>query len=135
MIVIGKLISYNGEHALYIAFDVENKCKVIIKEFAPTVMYNRSDNGTIEVKSEHEAQYKSLMADFYDLHKKLAVLKSDILMPVNEILGENNTVYIVYKYEKMITLESYLGSSGEDFTCEEMLDILTIWMFKVFKLS
>lgn len=121
--IIGKLISYNGEHAFYIAFDTEQKTKVIVKEFAPTVMYGRLDNGTLEVKSEYEAQYKSLMADFYDLHKKLAVLKNDALMPVNEILGENNTVYIVYKYEKMITLEGYLSSLGEDMTYEETLDM------------
>lgn len=121
--IIGKLISYNGEHALYIAFDIEQKQKVVVKEFAPTVMYDRLEEGFINVKQEYEAQYKSLMADFYDLHKKLAVMKSDILMPVREIIGENNTVYIVYKYEKLVTLENYLNNSGEDMTYEETLDM------------
>lgn len=121
--IVGKLISCNGEHALYIAFDVEQKQKVFVKEFAPTVMYERSDDGAVNVKQEYEAQYKSLMADFYDLHKKLAIMKSDILVPVHEIIGENNTVYIVYKYDKFITLESYLNNSGEDITFEETLDM------------
>jgi len=121
--IVGKTISYNGEHALYIAFNVEQKTKVVVKEFAPTVMYSRSDNGAIDVKKEYEAQYKSLMADFYDLHKKLAVVKSDILLPVSEVIGENNTVYIIYKYEKLITLENYLNNSGEDMTAEETYDM------------
>ena len=126
--IVGKLISSNGEHALYIAFDVEQKRKVVVKEFAPTVMYDRSPNGTIQVKQEYEPQYKSLMADFYDLHKKLAVMKSDILVPVHEIIGENNTVYIVYKYDKFITLENYLTNSGEDMTYEETLDMFLPFM-------
>ena len=121
--IVGKTISCNGEYALYIAFDIEKKTKVVVKEFAPTVMYSRLDNGAIDVKQEYEAQYKSLMADFYDLHKKLAVVKSDIILPILEIIGENNTVYIIYKYEKLITLENYLNNSGEDMTAEETYDM------------
>lgn len=121
--IVGKVISCNGEYALYIAFDVEQKRKVIVKEFAPTVMYDRANDGAIKVKTDCEAQYKSLMADFYDLHKKLAVLKNDILVPVHEIIGENNTVYIIYKYDKFITLENYLNNSGEDITHEETFDM------------
>ena len=120
--IVGKLISTNGEHALYIAFDIEQKQKVVVKEFAPTTMYTRSSNGAIEVKQEYEAQYKSLMADFYDLHKKLAVIKSSILVPVQEIIGENNTVYIIYKHNTLVTLDKYLNTAGEDMTYEETLD-------------
>ena len=121
--IIGKLISSNGEHALYIAFDVEQKTKVFVKEFAPTVMFTRSDNGTVVVNQQYEAEYKSLMSDFYDLHKKLATAKSDIIVPTNEILGENNTVYVIYKYDKYVTLESYINNSGEELTPEETFDI------------
>ena len=121
--IIGKLISFNGEHALYIAFDVEQKAKVFVKEFAPTVMFTRSENGSVTVKQQYEAEYKSLMSDFYDLHKKLAMVKNDIVVPINEILGENNTVYIVYKYDKYTSLESYISNLGEDLTPEETYDI------------
>lgn len=121
--IIGKLISYNGEHALYIAFDVEQKVKVFVKEFAPTVMFTRSENGAVVISQQYEAQYKSLMSDFYDLHKKLAMVKNDIVVPINEILGENNTVYIIYKYDNYTTLESYINNLGEELTPEETFDI------------
>lgn len=121
--IIGKLISQNGEHALYIAFDIEQKVKVFVKEFAPTVMFTRSQDGAVVIKQQYEAEYKSLMADFYDLHKKLAMVKSNIIVPINEILGENNTVYVIYKYEKYTSLESYINNFGEELTPEETFDL------------
>ena len=102
---------------------IGKKTKVFVKEFAPTVMFTRSESGAVNVNQQYEAEYKSLMSDFYDLHKKLALVKSDIIVPINEILGENNTVYVIYKYDKYVTLESYMNNSGEELTPEEVFDI------------
>ncbi len=121
--IVGKTLYTNGEHALYIGFDVVTKTKVFVKEYIPSVLCERNENGSVSVFPGKEAQYKSMMADFYDLHKKLAACGSDIVQPINEIFGENNTVYVILPWKKFVSLRDYMDTAGEALSWEEAREL------------
>lgn len=116
--IIGKMIKIDGEAITYIGLDKENEEKVYIQEFMPGKIAKRSDvTGEIIPFSGYEAQYKTLMADFYDLFASLMNFRhTEYLMPVINVFRENNTVYAIYKYIKTISYGDYLSHHGGEFT-------------------
>ena len=116
--IIGKMIKINGEAITYIGLDKENEEKVYINEFMPGKIAKRSDvTGEVIPFSGYEAQYKTLMADFYDLFVSLMNFRhTEYLMPVINVFRENNTVYAIYKYIKTISYGDYLSHNGGEFT-------------------
>ena len=116
--ITGRMIKRNGESIIYIGLDKENEEKVYIQEFFPGKLAKRSDlTGEIIPFSGYEAQYKTLLADFYDLFDSLRNFRhTEYLMPVTNLFRENNTVYAVYKYIKTISYGDYLSHNGGEFT-------------------
>ena len=116
--IVGRMIKINGEAITYIGFDKENEEKVFIQEFMPGKIAKRSDlTGEVVPFAGFEAQYKTLMADFYDLFASLMNFRhTEYLMPVINVFRENNTVYAVYKYIKTISYGDYLSHNGGEFT-------------------
>ena len=116
--IIGKMIKINGESITYIGFDKENEEKVYIQEYMPGKIAKRSDlTGEVIPFAGYEAQYKTLMADFYDLFESLMKFRhTEYLMPVMNVFRENNTVYAIYKYIKTISYGDYLSHHGGEFT-------------------
>ena len=116
--LIGKMIRMNGESITYIGFDKENEEKVFVQEYMPGKIAKRSDlTGEVVPFSGCEAQYKTLMADYYDLFDSLRNFRhTEYLMPVLNVFRENNTVYAVYKYIKTISYGDYLSHNGGEFT-------------------
>ena len=116
--IVGRMMKINGEAITYIGFDKENEEKVFIQEFMPGKIAKRSDlTGEIVPFAGYEAQYKTLMADFYDLFSSLMNFRhTEYLMPVINVFCENNTVYAVYKYIKTISYGDYLSHNGGEFT-------------------
>lgn len=116
--IIGRMIKIDGEAITYIGFDKENEEKVYIQEYMPGKLAKRSDlTGEVVPFSGYEAQYKTLMADFYDLFESLMNFRhTEFLMPVINVFRENNTVYAIYKYIKTISYGDYLSHNGGEFT-------------------
>ncbi|MBQ6877873.1 MAG: PASTA domain-containing protein [Oscillospiraceae bacterium] len=116
--IIGRMIKRNGESIIYIGFDNENEEKIYIQEYLPGKIAKRSDlTGEIVPFQGFEAQYKTHMADFYDLFDSLREFRhNEYLMPVTNVFHANNTVYAVYKYIKTISYGDYLSHNGGEFT-------------------
>ena len=116
--IVGRMIKINGEAITYIGFDKENEEKVFIQEFMPVKIAKKSDlTGEVVPFSGFEAQYKTLMADYYDLFNSLMNFRhTEYIMPVINVFRENNTVYAVYKYIKTISYGDYLSHNGGEFT-------------------
>lgn len=116
--IIGRMIKMNGEATTYIGFDKENEEKVYIQEYLPRKMAKR--NGlTMEVTPlvGFEAQYKTLMADYYDLFDALRNFHhTENMLPVVNLIKDNNTVYAIYKYIKTVSYGDYLSHNGGEFT-------------------
>lgn len=116
--LIGKVIKINGEAITYIGFDKENEEKVFVQEYLPGKIAKRSDlTGEVVPFPGYEAQYKTLMADYYDLFDSLRNFRhTEYVMPIINVFCENNTVYAVYKYIKTISYGDYLSHNGGEFT-------------------
>ena len=116
--IIGRMTKINGESITYIAFDMENEEKVFIQEYMPKKIAKRNElTGEVVPFSGYEAQYKTLMADFYDLFDALRNFRhTENIMPIVNIVKENNTVYAVIKYIKTISYGEYLSHNGGEFT-------------------
>ena len=116
--IVGKMMKINGEAITYIGFDKENEEKVFIQEYMPGKIARRSDlTGEVVPFAGFEAQYKTLMADYYDLFDSLRNFRhTEYLMPVINVFCENNTVYAIYKYIKTISYGDYLSHNGGEFT-------------------
>ena len=114
--LIGKAMESNGEGVTYIAYDCNIGCRVLVREYFPEQLCKRVPNSPlIDVDSAHLAQYKALMAEYTELNKALARLRSlDHLNPALDLFAENNTTYAVFEYLNGCTLLEYLrDNAGE----------------------
>ncbi len=112
--LIGKALESNGEGITYLAFDQTVGCKVLVREYMPEQICSRVQDSTlINVEREHLAQYKALMAEYTELNKALARLRSlSHLNPALDLISENNTTYAVYEYLEGRTLLEYLKENA-----------------------
>ena len=70
--IIGKMLSYNGEGASYICYDMVGKCKCVCREYMPDTLCER-DSSTQEliVNKDCLAKYKTFMSEFADVNRPL----------------------------------------------------------------
>lgn len=112
--LVGRLTSGDTEGAWYVGYDAKESVRVWVREYAPkTITMRDYDTGALKPLAGSEAQYKALMADFEDLCKGVARLPAgEKVIPLLDLVYANNTVYAIYRYIKMISLESFLKRSG-----------------------
>ena len=108
--LIGKLLEYNGDGATYIAWDINDKKPVTIREFLPDTLATRTvGTKEVTVMSGCELSYRECMSDFIELWRKLTRMGGlSALVNVYDVLEENSTAYAVCEYVKSITLRDYL---------------------------
>lgn len=108
--LIGKLLEYNGDGATYIAWDINEKKPVTIREFLPdTLATRRVGEKEVTVMSGCELSYRECMADFVELWRKLTRMSGlSALVNVFDVFEENSTAYAICEYVKSITLRDYL---------------------------
>lgn len=108
------MTSCDTEGAWYVGFDRQGNQRVWVREYAPKAIIMRDyDTGMIQSLPGIEAQYKALMSDFEDLCASIRRLPAgEKVLPITDVVRANNTVYAVYRYIKMISLESFLKRSG-----------------------
>lgn len=123
--ILGKLLSYNGEGALYLAYDTERNIKITVKEYMPDTLCTRGkDEEKITVKPESVPLYKTYLSEFIELNKSL--IKADETLRIQRVLDvftENNTAYAVFEYISGISLKTYLSNLGGILTWEQTKDL------------
>lgn len=123
--LVGKLIDYCGESALYIGLDTAENRKVTIREYMPDTLCTRErDEEKISVKPDKLPLYKTYLAEFIELHTTL-MHSSNIrcIQPVLDVFSENGTAYVVMDYITGISLKSYLVNCGEIMTWEQIKEL------------
>ena len=112
--IIGKLISYNGEGALYMAFDTVKNIKVTVREYMPDTLCGRKKEAeAIVVNPSCVALYKTYLSEFIELNRSLMNKDQSLrIQRASEVFSENNTAYAVYEYIAGISLKSYLSNLG-----------------------
>lgn len=120
--IVGKLRSYNGESACYIAFDTITETKVTIKEYMPDSLCEREKNSSvIKVDPRYMPQYKTFLSEFVELNKTLSKMRT--LNHVNaaiDMFGDNNTAYAVFALLEGQTLGEYLKQNSGELTWDEV---------------
>ncbi len=116
--LVGRVSKINGEGIIYIGFDRENEEKVFIHEFMPQKIARRNElTGEVIPISGLEAEYKTLMTDFYELFDALRNFHhTSNLFPISDIVCDKNTVYAITKFIKTISYGDYLAHNGGEFT-------------------
>ncbi len=123
--IIGKVISYNGEGAVYMGFDTATGTKVTIKEFMPdTLCTRRKGEDVISVNSDMMPLYKTYLSEFVDLNRTLMKSRGmSHLQTVLDVFSENNTAYVVFEYISGIPLSTYLANSSGELTWEQIKEL------------
>ncbi len=108
--IIGKAVSANSESITYSAYDVDRKTAVVIKEFLPERLVNRGDDGiSVAIIRNSQDTYYALLNKFLDLWRNLARVRGfSALIPVIDIIEENNTAYAVTEYIESLSLREFL---------------------------
>ncbi len=123
--IIGKIISYNGEGAVYVGFDTATGTRVSIKEFMPDTLCSRSKGEeAVTVNSDMMPLYKTYLSEFVDLNKTLMKSRGMAhLQTVLNIFTENNTAYVVFEHISGIPLKTYLANSSGELTWEQIKEL------------
>lgn len=120
--IVGKLLSFNGESALYIGYDNISGDKVFVKEYMPDALCTRSKTGPeLCVEQGSIVQYKNYMSEFVELNKSLSRLRtmSHIVAPI-DMFSQNNTAYVILQYTEAVTLKQYLADNAGELTWEQV---------------
>ena len=123
--LVGRIISRNGEGAVYIAYDTEKNKVVEIKEYMPDLLCSRKKNETtISVNSDALPLYKSYLSEFADLYKSLMNnIETDCIQKIYGIFSENNTGYVVMEHLNGVPLSEYLKNFGGVMNWESVREI------------
>ena len=113
--IIGKSLGQGGFGITYLAWDVKNNEKVVVKEYFPLDIAGR-ESGTNNVKP-HKADYSSMFKDglsdmLKEAYKLLAFSNDPNFVTVKNFFQANNTAYIVMEYVDGQTLKQVLSDCG-----------------------
>lgn len=129
---VGKVISASGDGVTYIAWDNESRETVTVREFLPVENITRLQGQTeVIVNEDSRLVFYDSVREFLALNRKLAMSRNlSALIPVIDIIEENNTAYAVSEYIETITLRDFLlksrtGYLGWDRVKTLMMPVLT----------
>ncbi|MBR6874039.1 MAG: PASTA domain-containing protein [Ruminococcus sp.] len=111
--IVGKMLSYNGEGASYICYDMVRKCKAVVREYMPDTLCDRERGSAVLIPNpDCLAKYKTYMSEFADMNKVLSRMKnlSHISTPL-DIFVENSTTYVILEYVEGVSLKKFLQTN------------------------
>ncbi|MGN1051061.1 MAG: PASTA domain-containing protein [Acutalibacteraceae bacterium] len=119
--IVGKFIDTNGESTIYLGFDkVENK-KVVVREFFPIGLAERSKTDiSLTVKIENDTIYKDLLKNFVYYYNTVEQLNAmSVILRVFDVFEENNTAYVIEEKEELMDFDEFVRNSGGTLEWEE----------------
>ena len=124
--IIGKVISSNSEGVTYMAYDVDRKSPVVIREFLPENFVDRNMSSTeVTIKNEWKDLYYAYLRKFLNLWRSLARVRGlSALVPVIDIIEDNNTAYAISEYVESISLREFLLRSQTGYLNWEKAKVL-----------
>jgi len=117
---IDEMIGSGGFSIVYLADNLKNRTKVVIKEYCPVELVTRLTGGRLVPNSEkNRGTYHLGLKRFYAEAIALAKLDHPNIIHVSNFFRENNTVYLVMNYEEGRDLRWFIkrsrGRLGEKF--------------------
>jgi len=104
-----KPLGGGGFSVVYLARQLDNNERVVIKEYMPGRLARRDRNGQVRARSEKtENRFSRGRKLFFQEASTLATLKHPNIVDVFNFFQANGTVYIVMKYQPGENLQHYL---------------------------
>lgn len=117
---VGRAKTINSEGVTYAAFDSVRKRVVELREYFPSSLATRLDDGSIAPNVGSEIEYERQLQEFLQLSKNVSRLRELSVIPsVLDIFEENFTIYTVYEFEPAPTLRNYIESVGGSISWNE----------------
>lgn len=111
--VVGTVLAENGEGASYIGWDQVLNSSVVIREFMPTTIAQRTGGLAVTPMEGSEAVFDALRRDFIGLSRSLARMRDiPALIPVYDIFETNGTAYSVSEHLDAVPLSNWLSRRG-----------------------
>lgn len=120
--IVGRLLSSNGESALYIGYDRTAGEKVFVREYMPDALCTRTrESPDLKVNVGAVVQYKNYMSEFVELNRSISRLRtmSHLIAPT-DMFSQNSTAYVISKYTDAITLKQYLADNAGELTWDQV---------------
>ncbi|MDE5584194.1 MAG: protein kinase [Ruminococcus sp.] len=120
--LVGVLLEYNGEGATYIALDSTTDCAVTIREYMPINLCTRATNSSdVLVTDENRAKFKAFLAEYTELNKSLAKLRTNSnITPVLDMFSANKTAYTVFENIDGVKMIDYLKDNAGELSWEQI---------------
>ena len=117
----GKVLGIGGFGITYLGYDLTLEIKVAIKEYMPSGMATRAQDGyTVKTTGRMEEEYKAGENKFLDEARILAKLYNEPnIVSVQNYFRENNTAYFVMEYVEGESLKELLAARGGRISYEE----------------
>ena len=111
--IVGKMLTYNGEGASYICYDMVAKTKAVIREYMPDTLCEREMNSNnIVINPECLAKYKTYMSEFMDMNRTLTRMRNvKSICTAKDMFNENNTCYVILEYVEGVSLKKFLQAN------------------------
>lgn len=122
---INKLMASGGFSLIYLATDLDNQDKVVIKEYLPKKLATR-DEGKVWVRVTDQEKRESFNQGrklFYQEAKVLSQLKHPNIVNVRNFFLENDTAYLIMDYEEGKNLGGYIRKRGGGLSTTFMMTV------------
>jgi serine/threonine protein kinase len=111
--VIENVLNAGGFGIVYLARDLKNNLKVVIKEYIPGKLAQRLPDGFVMPKGEQQAEnYSEGMRLFVQEATALVKLKHPNIVRVVNFFRANGTAYMVMEYRPGKDLQHYIKKRG-----------------------
>lgn len=124
--LVGRLLERTSDCVVYMGYDLSQKSPITLREFLPGRLTNRiAGNNCVLLAPGKTKEFQDCLNSFLDLWRNLAKMRQlSAIIPVYDILEENNTAYAVSEYMEHITLRDYLLRQPEGYLSWEKVRLL-----------
>ena len=118
--LVGRLLQYTGDAAVYLGYDIVLKTKIRIREFFPNTLCERAADGKLQIMFGCEKVYTEYLENFRAHARSLARLRElSAIDAVYDIFDSGRTAVTVSEYCEGESLETRLARSGGRMKWEE----------------
>ncbi len=126
--IIGRVLGRGGFGITYLAFDMEEECRVAIKEYFPDTLVYRQP-GEVRVSTytdlEQAESFRTGSEKFYAEAQTMAQFNGHPnIVKVKRFFYANETAYYVMEYLEGIDLKRYIAGQEKRISFDEVLQLL-----------
>lgn len=113
--IVGKPIGKGGFGITYLAYDTKQEKKVALKEYYPSSLAARDDDGctVVVTGSDNMDIYKNGLEKFYKEASLVSTFNGNpSIVSVYEFFYENDTAYFVMELLRGVSLKAYIAERG-----------------------